>query len=72
MPWLTTDWVLGQFGARNSAARPRYARFANDAIAQGHSEVFYGGQADARIVGEADFVKTMLKSKLKPSQGARA
>lgn len=65
LPWLTTDWVLGQFGSRNSAARPRYARFVNDAIAQGHSEVFYGGQADARIVGEADFVKTVLKSKVK-------
>ena len=65
LPWLTTDWVLGQFGARNSAARTRYARFVNDAITEGHSEVFYGGQADARIVGEADFVKTILKSKVK-------
>ena len=65
LPWLTTDWVLGQFGTRNSAARPRYARFVNDAIAEGHSEVFYGGQADARIVGEEDFVKTILKSKLR-------
>ncbi len=65
LPWLTTDWVLGQFGSRSGAARPRYARFVNDAIAEGHSEVFYGGQADARIVGEEDFVKTVLKSKVK-------
>ena len=63
LPWLTTDWVLGQFGARASSARLRYARFVNDGRAEGHNETFYGGQADSRIVGEEDFVKGILKSK---------
>lgn len=63
LPWLTTDWVLGQFGARAGPARLRYARFVNDGKAEGHNETFYGGQADSRIVGEEDFVKAILKSK---------
>lgn len=63
LPWLTTDWVLGQFGARASSARLRYARFVNDGKAEGHNETFYGGQADSRVVGEEDFVKAIIKPK---------
>lgn len=62
-PWLTTDWVLGQFGTRVGTARLRYARFVNDGKAEGHNEVFHGGQVDSRIVGEEDFVRGVLKSK---------
>ena len=63
LPWLTTDWVLGQFGSRINLARARYIRFINEGKADGHNETFYGGQADSRIVGEEDFVKTILKVK---------
>lgn len=62
LPWLTTDWVLGQFGSRADSARIHYARFVDDGKAEGHSKTFYGGQADTRIVGEEDFVKVILKS----------
>ena len=60
LPWLTTDWVLGQFGERLGPARQRFAAFVDDGISDGHSEVFYGGQADGRVVGEEDFVKKVL------------
>ena len=63
LPWLTTDWVLGQFGARIGLARSRYTRFVNEGKAEGHNETFYGGQADSRVVGEEDFVKAILQSK---------
>lgn len=63
LPWLTTEWVLGQFGSRINAARSRYTRFINEGKAEGHNETFYGGQADSRVVGEEDFVKTILKVK---------
>ncbi len=66
LPWLTTDWVLGQFGSRIGTARARYARFVNDGRAEGHNAAFYGGQADSRIVGEEDFVKAILKPKARP------
>ena len=63
LPWLTTDWVLGQFGSRLGPARLRYERFIHDGKAEGHNTAFYGGQADSRIVGEEDFVRAVLKTK---------
>jgi len=60
LPWLTTDWVLGQFGERLGSARQRFAAFVDAGISEGHSEVYYGGQADGRGVGEEDFVKKVL------------
>ena len=63
LAWLTTDWVLGQFGSRLGPARLRYERFISEAKAEGHNAAFYGGQADSRIVGEEDFVRTILKTK---------
>lgn len=62
LPWLTTDWVLGQFGSRIYVARSRYVRFIDDGKTEGHNETFYGGHADSRVVGEEDFVKRILKS----------
>jgi putative transposase len=68
LPWLTIDWMLGQFAPRIGVARSRFARFVNDGKAEGHNEAFYGGQADSRIVGGEDFVKKILKPKSKPSK----
>lgn len=63
LPWLTTDWVLGQFGSRINLARSRYTRFIHEGSTEGHNETFYGGHADSRVVGEEDFVKMILKTK---------
>jgi putative transposase len=63
LPWLTTDWVLGQFGERLAPARARFAAFVEEGRAEGHSEVFYGGKDDSRVVGEEDFVKKVLPRK---------
>ena len=63
LTWLTTDWVLGQFSTRLGVARTRFAAFVEAGRTQGHSEVFYGGKADARVVGEEDFVKQVLRKK---------
>ena len=61
LPWLTSDWVLGQFGERLGPARARFAAFVEAGGEDGHLEMFYGGEADSRIVGEADFLKRVLK-----------
>jgi putative transposase len=68
LPWLTTDWVLGQFGARLTTARVRFAAFVEAARAEGHSEVFYGGKDDSRVVGEEDFVRKVLPTKAKQTR----
>ena len=68
-PWLTTDWVLGQFGDRLGRARQRFAAFVDAGVRDGHLEVFYGGQADTRVVGEEDFLKKVIprhEAKVKP------
>ena len=68
LPWLTTDWVLGQFGERLRSARQRFAAFVDAGARDGHSDVFYGGQADGRVVGEEDFVKKVLPRKIRETK----
>ncbi|MFN0316029.1 MAG: transposase [Burkholderiales bacterium] len=63
LPWLTTDWVLGQFGQRTAMARTRFAAFVDSGKAEGHSALYYGGQDDSRVVGEEDFVRKVLPRK---------
>ena len=65
LPWLTTDWVLGQFGSRVGVARTRFAAFVESGKAEGHSVMFYGGKEDSRVVGEEDFVRKVLPRKVK-------
>lgn len=64
LPWLTADWVLGQFGPRVGVARTRFAAFVDTGKAQGHSAMFYGGKDDSRVVGEEDFVRKVLPRKI--------
>lgn len=42
-------------------ARRRFAAFVDSGKGDGHSELFYGGETDKRVVGEADFVKKVIK-----------
>ncbi len=58
---LTTEWVLGQFADRLATARSRFATFVNQGKEQGHSEVFYGGAVDDRVVGETAFVNQVTR-----------
>lgn len=56
LAWLTTDWVLGQFGSSLGAARRRFARFVAEGAKQGHRHDFHGGEHDSRVVGGEEFV----------------
>jgi putative transposase len=67
LAWLTTDWVLGQFGQKLGIARTRLAAFTDSGKAEGHSALYYGSKDDSRVVGEEDFVKRVL-----PQRPARA
>jgi len=68
-PWLTTDWALGQFAKSVRTARQRFARFVEDGRDDGHQDLFYGGEADSRVIGEEDFVRSLVK--LETSRGKR-
>jgi len=60
LAWLTTDWVLGQFGARLSVARRRYAHFVGEGIDEGHRPEFHAGAEDSRVLGETEFRQAVL------------
>ena len=68
LAWLSTHWVLGQFGARAALARSRFAAFVAEGRSEGHSEVFYGSKDDPRVVGEEDFLKHVLPRKARPAK----
>jgi putative transposase len=60
LPWLTTDWVLSQFGKRVSTARRGYEAFVKQGYLEGYREEFHRGVQDARILGGDHFVEQTL------------
>ena len=65
VPWLTTDWVLSQFGRREAGARSRYRSFVRAASDAGHRDEFHLGADDSRVLGSARFLERVLE----PSAG---
>lgn len=61
LPWLTTDYALGQFGETVGKARQGLAAFIAEGIAEGYRPEFHGqGMADNRCVGGDWFVEQAL------------
>jgi len=62
IPWLHTEWVLGQFARRLATCRKRYAAFVAAGMAEGHRSEFHGGDDDGRVLGEDGFVARVLET----------
>jgi putative transposase len=60
LPWLTTQWVLGQFARRVDTARRRYDAFVREGVGDGHREEFHSGLEDPRILGDDRFAERVL------------
>lgn len=60
IPWLTTDWVLSQFGRRVSVARKRYQQFVSDGVQEDHREEFHQGSENSAILGDDRFIEKVL------------
>ena len=60
LTWLTTDWVMGQFDRQAAVARRRYYDFVRQGLGEGHRVEFHHGDADARILGDDQFVEKLL------------
>ena len=61
LPWLTTDWMLGQFGKSVASARDRYLSFIGDGLGEEHRPEFHGkGGEDSRLLGDDSFVDKCL------------
>jgi hypothetical protein len=57
IPWLTTDWVLGQFAAECSEARRQYTNFTMDGLDEGYRKDFHRGESDSRVLGDDRFLE---------------
>ncbi|HBB41596.1 MAG: transposase [Nitrospirae bacterium CG2_30_70_394] len=66
LPWLTTDWILGQFGGRLGVARRRYQEFVHQGVGEGHRDDFHGGGDDTRLLGDDEFSKEALGAEYSP------
>jgi putative transposase len=72
LPWLTTDWVLGQLAEDRVDARRIYASFVFDGLGEGHRNDFHKGASDGRVLGDDRFLEQIAGSagespKSKPS-----
>jgi len=63
IPWLTTDWVLGQFGDMTESARHHYSYFMLGGVDELRRSGFQQGGEDTRVLGDDDFLqKVMVQS----------
>ncbi|MCF8056205.1 MAG: transposase [Desulfocapsa sp.] len=69
LPWLTTDWILGQFGNNLKQARQQYVEFILDGIALGCQKEFHQGESDARVLGDDNFLEKVLHQPLTIKHG---
>lgn len=64
LPFLTTDWTLGQFARTVPTARKKFAEFVERANWEGHRSDFYNGGHDSRVLGDDRFVENVLTRKI--------
>ena len=60
LPWLTTEWMLGQFGKSVAKARVAYRTYVMDGLDEEHRPEFHGGREDPRLLGDDIFVDKCL------------
>jgi putative transposase len=62
LPWLTSDWMLSQFGKSIKQARSNYRSFVLDGIGDTQQVAFPHGGEDSRILGDDKFMEKCLSS----------
>ena len=58
--WLTTDWVLSQFGKREKKARQKFDDFCNKGKGEERRKEFHSGTFEGRILGDDRFSENVL------------
>jgi hypothetical protein len=66
IPWLTTDWILGQFDRNSGDAIRRYGRFTADGLQEGYRAEFHGGSFEGRVLGDDRFIEEALAQAEEP------
>ena len=62
LPWLTTEWMLGQFGKSVATARAGYRTFVMDGLGEEYRPEFHGRRDDSRLLGDDSFMDKCLSS----------
>jgi REP element-mobilizing transposase RayT len=63
LPWLTTDWVLGQFSTQLETSRQYYEVFLYEGRNESRRNEFHcGGDNDQRVLGDDRFAERILHS----------
>lgn len=66
IPWIHTDWVLGQFAKRLATCRKRYAIFIKEGVKEGYRSDFHqGGEDDSRVLANDRFLEQVI-GKIEP------
>ncbi len=60
IPWLTTSWVLGQFGEKEDNARRLYEQFVLQDLHRQSRKEFQCGTHEGRILGSDSFAEVAL------------
>lgn len=60
LPWLTTDWILNQFGNSPHVARRAYTDFVLNGIDEEQQPEFHGAGVDSRFLGDENFMDKCL------------
>lgn len=62
IPWLNTEFILGQFSKSHAKARKKFSEFVTGKSGEGHREDFHGkASPDSRIIGDDSFVDEILR-----------
>jgi len=70
LPWLTSDWVLSQCGAKPAQARSAFREFVEQGKSEGHRREFHrGGLGESRILGNDTFIdRVLVESEGRPTR----
>jgi len=60
LPWLTTDWIYGQFAQHLGESRRRYKKFMAEGLHEGHRPEFHRGSFQGRALGDDNFIEEAL------------
>jgi REP element-mobilizing transposase RayT len=65
--WVSTDWVLTQFGASVESARSRYRSFVAQGQGEGRREDFHRSVPEDQLLVDEDFAGQVLSDQTAPS-----
>lgn len=66
LPWLTTDWVLGQLANSREEAQRRYPAFVLEGTDEGYRKDFHLGKIDRRVLGDDRFLEQIAGEMINP------